>query len=46
MYDLTFKILKGTLIKITNQKNRAFFMPHVYNQNGHPFWSMETFQPS
>jgi hypothetical protein len=25
------------LVKRTNQKNHVFFMPHVFNQSGHPF---------
>jgi hypothetical protein len=25
-----------TLVKRTNQKNHVFFMPHVFNQSGHP----------
>jgi hypothetical protein len=26
-----------TLVKITNQKNHVFFMPHAFNENKHPF---------
>jgi hypothetical protein len=26
-----------TLIKITNQKNHVFFMPHAFSQSEHPF---------
>jgi hypothetical protein len=42
MYDLTLG-QNGNFSKKTKQNNHMSFMPHVFNQNGHPFGQCEHF---